>query len=73
MKRYHVVSDGGDWKVKGENASRATSVHDTKAQAVDAARSRAKSQGDTQVIIHKQNGQIQEERTFGRDPFPPEG
>jgi uncharacterized protein YdaT len=73
MKRYHVVSNDGSWKVKGENSARASSVHETKAEAVNAARELAKSQGNTQVIIHKQNGRIQEERTYGHDPFPPEG
>lgn len=73
MKRYHVVKDDSNWKIKGENSTRATSVHETKAEAVSAARDLAKSQGNSQVIIHKENGRIQEERTYGRDPFPPKG
>jgi len=27
----------------------------------------------SQLIIKKQNGRIQEERTYGQDPFPPKG
>ena len=35
----------------------------------------AKNQGDSSVVIHKQDGKIQEERTYPKstDPYPPEG
>jgi hypothetical protein len=35
----------------------------------------AKNRGDSSVVIHKQDGEIQEERTYPKssDPFPPEG
>ena len=44
-KTYHVTSgpDGG-WKVKEEKASRASSSHETKAQAVERAKELAKNQ-----------------------------
>lgn len=72
-KTYHVTSRDGDWVVQAEKAARASSKHPNKAEAVDRAVELAKSQGLSQVIIHKQDGTIQEERTYGKDPYPPKG
>jgi len=73
-KTYHVIprTDGG-WNVKEENASRASSSHATKAEAIARAKELAKKQALGQVIIHKQDGTIQTEHTYGKDPYPPEG
>ena len=73
-KTYHVTSgpDGG-WKVKEEKASRASSSHETKAEAVERAKELAKNQDLGQVVIHKQDGTIQTEHTYGKDPYPPKG
>ncbi|NDY41590.1 DUF2188 domain-containing protein [Dissulfurirhabdus thermomarina] len=73
-KSCHVTprTDGG-WNVKEENASRASSSHDTKAEAIARAKESAKKQALGQVIIHKQDGTIQTEHTYGKDPYPPEG
>ncbi len=73
-KTYHVTPNHGEgWKVKAENASKASNICDTKAAAVQRAKELAKSQAEGQVIIHKQDGKIQTEYTYGNDPFPPEG
>jgi len=73
-KTYHVTpKPEGGWNVKGENASRASSSHDTKADAVDRAKELAKNQDLGQVIIHKKDGTIQTEHTYGKDPYPPKG
>lgn len=71
-KRIHVVADDAQWKVKREGGQRASSVHDTKAEAVAAGRSLAQADKG-QLLIHKQDGKIQEERTFRNDPYPPKG
>jgi len=73
-KTYHVTpkSDGG-WNVKAEKAGRASSIHGEKADAVDRARDLAKSQPLGQVVIHKKDGTIQTEYTYGKDPYPPKG
>ncbi len=73
-KTYHVTpkKDGG-WNVKGQGASRASSTHDTKAEAVNRGREVAKSQPLGQLVIHKQDGTIQTEHTYGQDPHPPKG
>ncbi|ACZ19712.1 conserved hypothetical protein [Thermanaerovibrio acidaminovorans DSM 6589] len=65
-------TDGG-WNVKEENASRASSSHDTKAEAVDRAKELAKNQELGQVVIHKKEMTIQTEHTYGKDPYPPKG
>ena len=51
---YHVIpeTDNG-WKVKAEKASRASSKHKTKAEAVERAKEPAKDQALGQVVIHK--------------------
>ena len=73
-RTYHVTPrpDGG-WRVTGESASRASSSHDTKAEAIARAKELAKKQTLGQVIIHKQDGTIQTEHTYGKDPYPPKG
>lgn len=73
-KVYHVTPAGdGDWKVKREGASRADSVHEGKADAVDRAKDLAKEASLGQIIIHGQDGKIKTEHTYGKDPYPPKG
>jgi hypothetical protein len=69
----HVTHDNGQWKVKKENAQKASSVHDTKKEAVNQAIEQAKKEELSQVVIHKKDNTIQEERTYGDDPHPPDG
>jgi len=73
-KTYHVMpKPGGGWNVKQEKAERASSSHDTKAEAVERAKELAKNQTLGQIVIHKQDGTIQTEHTYGEDPHPPKG
>jgi len=73
-KTYHVIpGTDGCWKVKEEKASRASNSHETKAEAVERAKELAKNQDLGQVVIHKQDGTIQTEHTYGKDPYPPKG
>jgi hypothetical protein len=72
-KRYHVIADKGDWRVEFEGGDRASGVFGTNAAAVDRGIELARAQELGQLIIHKQGGTIQEERTYGSDPFPPRG
>ena len=73
-KVYHVVpnQDKG-WRVEFEGAQRASSAHDTKAEAIKAARQYATNAQPSQVIIHGMDGVIQTEYTYGDDPYPPAG
>ncbi len=73
-EKYHVTQrDDGKWQVKHEGGERASGLHDTKDKAVDQARGLAQNGPLGQVIIHGRDGKIQEERTYGNDPFPPRG
>ena len=72
-KKVHVVPRSNGWAVQREGASRASSVHATKAEAVQAGRAAAQSSGLGQLLIHGQDGRIQTEHTYGSDPHPPKG
>lgn len=70
---YHITHKDGDWRVKKEGGQRAAKTFDNKADAVDFGREIAKKQELGQVIIHKKDGTIQTEYTYGKDPYPPKG
>jgi hypothetical protein len=66
LKSYLVMplADGG-WKVQTEGASRATSVHRTKAEAVAAGKELARNQAPSQLLVYKEDGcEVQEEQTY---------
>lgn len=71
-KNQHVVPHADGWAVRGAGNSRATSVHDTQRDAIDAARGIAQNQ-QSELLIHGRNGQIRARDSFGGDPFPPKG
>jgi len=62
---YHVVPHDEGWAVEKEGAARATSVHGRKAEAVSAGRERAKSGASGRLVIHRQDGTIQDSFTYG--------
>jgi len=68
----HVVPRGSEWAVLAEGASRATSLHPTQAAATQVAREIARNQ-ESELLIHRPNGQIRERNSYGNDPFPPKG
>jgi hypothetical protein len=71
-KNQHVIPHAGAWAVRGAGNSRATSVHETQAQAITHAREIAENQ-ESEMLIHGRNGRIRERDSFGNDPFPPAG
>jgi hypothetical protein len=72
-KIYDVKKKDDSWVVKGRNNERASFISDTKAEAVKRAAEIGNNNGNAQVVIRKENGQIQSERTYGNDPYPPKG
>ena len=70
-KNQHVVPHGNDWAVKGAGNEKATKVVSTQKKAIDIAKEISKNQ-QSEMLIHKRNGQIRERNTYGKDPFPPE-
>jgi len=70
-KQYHVSPSGSNWKVTQGGIT--LSVHFTKQIAVDAGVTVAKANQPSQLLIHRADGTIEDERTYGDDPYPPLG
>ncbi|MBA3738859.1 MAG: DUF2188 domain-containing protein [Actinobacteria bacterium] len=66
---YHVAPrKAGGWEVRAERAKRPSSAHDSKEEAVKRGRQLAQRQRLGQLIVHKRDGSIQTEHTYGEDP-----
>jgi hypothetical protein len=71
----HFVSHDkrqGDWTVKRAGSDRASSRHETKAEAVDAGREVSRNQG-TELKVKNMDGKISQSDSHGHDPHPPRG
>ena len=69
-----VFRDGeGRWVNKRHDASKASSVHRTQAEAEASARRMLTNQGGGELITHGRDGKIRSKDTIGdgNDPFPP--
>lgn len=72
-KNQHVVPDpSGGWNIKGAGNIRTTKHTKTQAEAIEIASNIARNQ-QSEVVIHRKNGQIRDKNSFGNDPFPPKG
>ena len=71
----YVVNHPDGWAVKASGARRASSVHDTQAEAIMVARWAVMRNGGGEVLIQGQNGRWREKDTIpnGNDPFPSRG
>lgn len=67
---YHVVPDSkaGVWHIKLQRNPVPVATFETKAEAVAAGRVLGRSHELGQLIVHKANGQIETEYTYGKDP-----
>lgn len=66
---YHVVPKGSDeWQVEREGGEKATKNFPTKDLAIAGAQDFLANDELGQLIIHRQDGTIEEERTYGKDP-----
>ena len=65
----------GQWANKRDGAQRASSLHDTQAEAAQAAREQIRSSGGGELKIKGEDGRIRAKDTIApaRDPFPPRG
>lgn len=70
---YDVAPRGDRWAVKERGGARAIGVFDDKSAAVARAAQVARRHRESQIVIRRQDGTIQDERTYGNDPFPPKG
>ena len=71
-KDQHVVPHNNNWAVRGENNSKATSIHNTQREAIEQARNLAQNQ-KAELFIHGEDGRIRERNSYGNDLFPPKG
>ncbi len=65
--------DSGKWVNRREGNARASSTHDTAAEASERGRDLARRSGDEWVKHRKSDGRIHERNTYGDDPNPPRG
>ena len=65
---YHVVPNGEEWAVKKQGASQASRVAATQKEAVNHADAFARKQAPSRVVIHGENGLIQEQHSFDAVP-----
>jgi hypothetical protein len=66
---FHVTKGDDDWRIAKEGSQRASATAPTKTEAVKRAAELAHNTGAlSQVKIHKQDGTIESERTYGEDP-----
>lgn len=68
---YHVVPDSGNWQVK--HNGQVLSSHYYKESAIESGRRIAKANMPSQLVVHKADGTIEYEYTYGSDPYPPKG
>lgn len=66
----HVVPRGDKWAVKGEGAERASSLHNTQRDAINAGRVNAQNK-HVELVIHRPDGRIRDSESYGNDPCPP--
>ena len=71
-RNQHVVPHQDGWAVRGAGNSRVTVTTSTQREAIDIARGIARNQ-QSELFIHRPNGQIRDRDSHGNDPFPPKG
>lgn len=69
-KNVHVVPSGNGWAVKQEGRVSPISNHRTQGAAENAARPVAR-RNESEVVIHRPNGQIRDSDSYGKDSNPP--
>lgn len=68
---YRVVPDGTDWEVTHDGSVLSRYVR--KDDAVERGRKYAIADQPSQLVVHRSNGTIEFEWTYGNDPYPPVG
>lgn len=72
IRGLHVVPSNGRWSVRRSGSVRASKIYKTQQEAIDEARSRARSEHG-ELYIHGRDGRIRERDSYGNDPCPPKG
>lgn len=69
-RNVHVVPNGNGWSVRQSGQSSPVSNHRTQDAAEAAGRPIAR-RNESELVIHRPNGQIRNSNSFGNDPNPP--
>jgi hypothetical protein len=70
-KNIHITHrEDGSWAVIGAGDSRASSLHPTQAEAMDAGRPLAIN-NRSELVIHGRDNKIINSNSYGPDPCPP--
>tara|TARA_Y100000815_G_C13325072_1_gene493806 strand:+ start:1860 stop:2093 length:234 start_codon:yes stop_codon:yes gene_type:complete len=73
-RKYRINKTDRGWRLKADGDSKAIGYFEKKDNAVSRGRDVARNHGNSQLIVHKQEGnEIQTEWTYGDDPNPPKG
>jgi poly(hydroxyalkanoate) granule-associated protein len=64
---FHVVPNDEGWVVTVEGEEDHASTHETKKEAVSAARETARGHTPSQLVVHKQDRSVQERFSYGAD------
>jgi hypothetical protein len=67
----YIMPEGENWVVRREHEDAAVSVHDSKEDAIEAAKEIAIGH-DAELVILKEDGTIDNLGIYGIDPFPSE-
>jgi hypothetical protein len=69
-KQFHSIQDKTGWKVtlSGKTVSRHATQKESEGAAIELGRAHYASGGLGQAVLHKSDGVIREERTYGKDP-----
>jgi hypothetical protein len=69
-KIYDLKWTGDDWALQQRGATRATRRFKSKAEGLKKSPKLVRGREPSQLVIRKQNGRIQEERTYPRSSDP---
>ena len=71
---FHVATRDSKWVVTRERRPDGEyDAFETKDEAIERARRIARTEVPSQVKVHRTDGTIEDEFTYGNDPFPPTG
>ena len=70
-KVYRVTPNGTRWVLKHEGV--VLYSHDNKDPVVSQGQTTAKANQPSQLVVHRADGTIEYEYTYGDDPYPPKG
>ncbi len=70
-KNIHITHrEDGTWAVIGEKDKRASSLHDSQRDAIEAGHPLAQN-NKSELVIHDRDNRIRDKDSYGNDPCPP--